>query len=282
MVVSFDIFRFEFNGQPMILLAPRIPNTYTPHTMAMIAGRIEEENGSPCVFLFESLTTNERDRLIRQGVYFVVNRKYAFIPTLLINRKTGKTQQKNFLLPSSQYILLSHIQQRDLDGITLREMTEIMPYRYSTIAKSVNQLVQFGLAEEKTENVKHVFFKLDKKELWNLAQQYLINPVKQILYADEVLPGIIGGISALAHYSILASEEVPTRVWISGQEKSLYGQEIRLNESDGIQRIEIWQYPPILQQTDIADKLSVYLSLRNDKDPRVAKELETMINEMQW
>ena len=44
------------------------------------------------------------------------------------------------------------------------------------------------------------------------------------------------------------------------------------------QRIEIWQYPPLVNSAYI-DKWSLYLTLKNDNDPRVDKEIEIMMDE---
>ena len=51
-----------------------------------------------------------------------------------------------------------------------------------------------------------------------------------------------------------------------------------LNETDGNIRLEVWNYPPLSH--DYADPLSVYLTLKEDNDPRVEKELEQMIKRL--
>lgn len=45
------------------------------------------------------------------------------------------------------------------------------------------------------------------------------------------------------------------------------------------QRIEIWSYPP-LSVNGVVDELSLYLTLKDDEDPRVEKELENMMNKI--
>ena len=47
-------------------------------------------------------------------------------------------------------------------------------------------------------------------------------------------------------------------------------------------KIEIWKYSPEMKigQQGYVDRLSLYLSLREDKDPRVEKELENIIREI--
>ena len=55
----------------------------------------------------------------------------------------------------------------------------------------------------------------------------------------------------------------------------LYG----LNKMDGHIKIEVWEYPPIGLKK-VVDKLSLFMTLKNDSDARVENELEIMINEL--
>ena len=110
----------------------------------------------------------------------------------------------------------------------------------------------------------------------------LIDPIKSIEYTSDIFPeGDVGGISALSHYSMLASEDVPTRVltaeWVREHKSSIP----ELHSFEDTQRIEIWKYPP-LGTSGYVDKLSLYLTLKDDKDPRVEKEIEIMMNEIKW
>jgi hypothetical protein len=57
------------------------------------------------------------------------------------------------------------------------------------------------------------------------------------------------------------------------------------NKIEGIYKIEIWKYPtsiPYLGNGGFVDKLSLFLSMKNDPDSRIEKELEIMIEEMKW
>lgn len=57
------------------------------------------------------------------------------------------------------------------------------------------------------------------------------------------------------------------------------------NEYDGDVLIEVWKYPVIAfkdQPQEWVDRLSLALSLREEKDPRVEGEVERIINETEW
>ena len=60
---------------------------------------------------------------------------------------------------------------------------------------------------------------------------------------------------------------------------------IPCNDIEGRYTIEIWKYPtcmPHQPNTKIVDKLSLYLSMKDDPDARIEKELEELIENMPW
>lgn len=281
LLAGFDIYQFAMTGHQLLLLVAKESVNYSPVQRRNIAHRIEQAVHLPAVFYFDNLPTYERDRLVDKGVYFVVRDKFAFVPSLLANRRLSSIEIPSQLLPSTQYLLLIHLQSCSLNGMTLNEIAEITPYKYATLAKSAQQLSGLGLAEFKADNSrnKRLIFIPHKRELWKKSQPYLSNPIKQSGYTDEPLNrGLIGGIEALSHYSMLVGENFPTRVFTVVENKKLKNS---LSQFEDIQRVEIWKYPPIATD-EYVDKLSLYLTLRDDNDPRVQKELEIMINEMPW
>lgn len=278
LTLEFNIYTFTFNKTDMLLLVAKKDNAYSPMQYGKMAERVERAKGLPCVFYFETMETYNRDRLAKQGVYFVIGDRYAFIPSLYINRKSAKKLLPNILLPSAQYILLFHLEYQDINGKSAQELTEIMPYKYPTVAKSIAQLEQLKLLsiEKNGRDSKRLIFSQDKRELWDKAQAYLSSPIKSYGYIfEQYNDGMIGSYSALSHYSMLNGEEFPTRVLTETPSFEIYNIE-------DVQRIEIWKYPPIPTATEFVDKLSVYLTLKDDHDPRVEKELEIMIKNMPW
>lgn len=282
LLMSFSIYKFSFNGMAMLLLTENNGDSYTPKQRRKISDRIWEAKNMPCVFYFDKLPTYERDRLVAQGVYFIVGNSFTAIPTLLMNRLSG---QKNFgdrLRPAAQYLLLYHIQRESLNGKSIKQMEEILPYKYPTIANSVNQLVDAGLLETESgsDRVKKLKFRFIGKELWDKAQPVISNPIEKVVYtSDPIGQGWTGGISALSEYSMLAPEETATKVLTAQEFKNLTSAGMLSYPMKDNQRIEIWSYPP-LTDNGAVDKLSLCLTLRDDHDPRVEKELENMMNQI--
>ncbi len=282
LIANFKMMQFDFNGQVMLLLVAKGEMDYTNVQRRKISERIESIKHIPAVFYFDNLLTYERDRLVEQGVYFIVADKFAFVPTLIINRLSTKSEIKELFYPSTQYILFYHLQIESLDGLSLKELEDKVPYKYKTIAKSIKQLEALGLVRLEGSRNKKLVFELSGKELWDKASTNLIDPIKSIEYTSDVFPeGDIGGISALSHYSMLVPEDVPTRVltaeWVREHKYSIP----ELHSFEDTQRIEIWKYPPS-GTSGYVDKLSLFLTLKDDNDPRVEKEIAIMMNKIKW
>ena len=282
LIANFKMMQFDFNGQVMLLLVAKGEMDYTNVQRRKISERIESIKHIPAVFYFDNLLTYERDRLVEQGVYFIVADKFAFVPTLIINRLSTKSEIKELFYPSTQYILFYHLQIESLDGLSLKELEDKVPYKYKTIAKSIKQLEALGLVSLEGSRNKKLVFELSGKELWDKASTNLIDPIKSIEYTSDVFPeGDIGGISALSHYSMLVPEDVPTRVltaeWVREHKYSIP----ELHSFEDTQRIEIWKYPPS-GTSGYVDKLSLFLTLKDDNDPRVEKEIAIMMNKIKW
>lgn len=282
LIANFKMMQFDFNGQVMLLLVAKGEMDYTNVQRRKISERIESIKHIPTVFYFDNLLTYERDRLVEQGVYFIVADKFAFVPTLIINRLSTKSEIKELFYPSTQYILFYHLQIESLDGLSLKELEDKVPYKYKTIAKSIKQLEALGLVSLEGSRNKKLVFELSGKELWDKASTNLIDPIKSIEYTSDVFPeGDIGGISALSHYSMLVPEDVPTRVltaeWVREHKYSIP----ELHSFEDTQRIEIWKYPPS-GTSGYVDKLSLFLTLKDDNDPRVEKEIAIMMNKIKW
>lgn len=100
---------------------------------------------------------------------------------------------------------------------------------------------------------------------------------------DEVQKGLEGGINALSFYSDLNPERMQTKVMYDADFRKARetGELPELNRIEGYTRIEVWKYPPVIQPGQkTVDRLSLALSLREDKDPRVEKEIELMIKKL--
>ena len=172
-----------------------------------------------------------------------------------------------------------------MNGWSMADMGEKLPYTYVTISRAFKNLEELHLCKIETDEsrVKRIFFEGTKKEVWERSLPFLKNPIKKKLYCDYIATDssfTVGGITALAHYTSLNPDGMKTYVMDAKGYKDLQHNSIFVNQNEveGNICIEIWNYPPLYQ--DNADPLSIYLTLRYDRDPRTEKELEIMINKL--
>ena len=289
--ISYRFYDGDFHGVALMFAEPR-GEVGTPRSLAITANEISEKFGLPVVFLLSECPAYERQRLIDKNVYFVVSDKYAHLPMLVANERMRKTKQAKKLSPVAQFLLLFHLQVESLEGKTLRDIENKVPYSYPSIALGITYLADLGVCEKVADGPKQkvIHFAEEGRRLWDKVQTMLIDPVEARMYCDEFKSDMrfpICGINALAHYTMLNPDPERMIMMSSKQLKEFEetGALVRPNEFDGDIMIEVWKYPPVSNEAANAvwvDKLSLAISLKKDNDPRVEKEVERLINELEW
>jgi hypothetical protein len=286
LLLRFSYYYATFNDQLLcIIRAKNRDESITPMQYKRITKQVETVVEMPVSVLLEFITYYERERLINQGVYFIISDKYAFLPSLIVNTRARKMKKSAKLIPAAQYLLLYHLLTGKVE-FTLKELVEIMPYNYVALARAVTNLEDSKLCFTKADNTrtKYIHFDDSRRGLWDKIEKYLSSPVKKIVYCDSVPKGdfSISGVNALSQYSHLNAEQYGSlAIW----ERYFSFKNDTYNELDGLYKIEIWKYPtsiPFNQNVKVVDKLSLYLTMREDPDPRIEKELEIMIEEITW
>lgn len=285
-LVSFEFYLANFQDHSFILLAHKNGRRYTPAQYSNTARRLASILNRPVAFLFDNLVNYERDRMIKQGAYFIVSDKYAFLPFMIINARTAEGSTKNSLSAVAQYLLLYHLQIKSIEGLTFKKLEDIVPFKYITLTRAVKLLGQFNLCEttRNQDNALTVHFSSEGKELWRNALPFMRSPIKKTFYCDA-LNGVenmyICSYNALSHYSSLNPDEKRMYAIDASMFRDMEkdGRFVGINDMDGDVMVEIWDYPPVTTD-NVADKLSLYLTLREDNDPRVENELEMMIENL--
>lgn len=248
--------------------------------------------GVPVVFILKPGPTYERQRLTDKGVYFVMSDKYAHLPMLIALEKTSDRKTASVLTPVAQYILLYHLQEKSLEGLSAKEIAKLVPYSYESTTLGITCMEDLGLCEKVLvgQRTKHIHFTKKGLELWKKAETFFISPLEQLIYCDalhseKVFP--ICGINALAHYTWLNPDPEKMFMLTNKEYRTLKESGVLENPNtyDGSIIIEVWKYPAIgLAGENIqwVDRLSLAITLAKDNDPRIEKEVERMINNIEW
>ncbi|MFY8187477.1 MAG: MarR family transcriptional regulator [Flavobacterium sp.] len=256
------------------------------------------------VLVLEHLQSYHRKRLIEKGINFIVPEKQLFLPELLIhlteNYSLPKSTVKNkSLMPSSQFLLLYHIIHSDqnwkMEAHSFKEIAQKLDYSPMAVTYAVDDLKHHDLIEVTGEKEKFIKFNLERSALWHQAMRENImeSPVLKTVFVDELPANVLmlkANTSALPTYSSLN----PSKQQFYAIEKSTFyflqknNGLLNLNDREGKFALEVWKYNPATLIEDVSiddevvDPLSLYLSLKNSTDERIAMGLEQIIEKMRW
>lgn len=205
--LAYKFFDGEYHGMSLLFAEPK-GKVAPPRSLAITASNLASLFQLPVVFLLPTCPAYERQRLIDKDVYFIVSDKYVHLPMLLANERIRKTKQAKALSPVAQYLLLYHLQIESIEGLAARDMEDKIPYSYASITLGITCLEDLGLCQKVSDGSKRkvVHFEKKGKELWKQAQPYLLNPVEERIFCDDLLSNDSFprcGINALAHYTWL-------------------------------------------------------------------------------
>ena len=275
-LLRYRFYEFSFQGMRMILIVTMVSKE-TPAQSKRRASRLSSLLGTPVIFFFEHLDYYERMRMIEKQVYYIAGESNSFLPNML-SSSLSKRKKPELLSAAAQYLIMLHFQKQSLEEKTLSDISGMTPYTYVSIAKAVQNLEDLGLAESRKmhDGTKIINFRQRGKDLWDAAKIFMRSPVKETYYCDGLDANNYpeSSLSALSYYSNLANDDIPTiAVYARVFNKDFFP---GLNDYDGNYAVEVWRYPSLGQ--DRVDPLSLYLTLENNNDPRVKKELDNMFD----
>ena len=276
-VARFAFYKANLQSGSVIVLEPKPGVKVTPLQCSKVALRLSQVLRLPIAFKFDRLEYYERMRFLQKNVYFIAGDN-MYLPNLILTAQSPKKVAKK-LSAAAQYLILHHLQKDSLEGLSVSEISELVPYSYVSVAKAVEVLEVLSLCkcEKDSYRSKRLYFEKAGKEYWDVVRQYLVSPVKKVFYCDWIVGTQCpkAGISALAEYSFLAEDSQKTVAVYDMDCKDIQFE--GMNDFDGPVEVEVWKYPHVALSCDIVDKLSLYLSLDADQDPRVEKENNNML-----
>lgn len=271
-------------------------------TPAEIAGHhrvAARELGRPVAFVLMGMESFERQRLVQHRVPFVVPRRQMYLPEFLIDLREGTASPRQqgagriaHLSGASQSLLLYYLQKPHAhEFCSLREWASLLGYSAMTATRIAHELAeaQLCLIEQKGRKI-ILDFAHDRNALWKKALPFLRSPILGCSHAQSTgkdpFPGLQSGLPALSHHTMLADDGHAV-VAMSASHYASALAEGRLKEvrypDDGTIRVEKWRYrPEILSDGPTVDRLSLYLSLREEHDERVQSALKELLESVQW
>ena len=295
LVELYDLFRLKiFNRELVLAVAKGHEGGFTPAEYAAHAEQLRDALEESIALVLSHVTAYQRNRLIKQGVAFIVPERQLFLPQILVDLRDyfprrKPTSRKTLSYPG-QLVVLYHLLKTPIESYSLRELAKRLGYSAMTLSNVADDLSGFDLCKAKTTGRKrNLQFKLQGRKLWEKVLPCLRAPVQTRRWIRDIPPNISvikAGITALSAYTRIADDFLPTYAIRNREYRKLLetGDLIGCHGPDEAKaQIEVWFYTPeLLADDNRVDRLSLYLALRNSPDERVAKALREMLRGVQW
>lgn len=235
----------------------------------------------PVVLYSKTISFYRRKSLLENHIPFMTDKQVflPFIGTLLVDEKETEKIKDKFVY-STQLLFLAYMYNHE-KKVYVSDLLKSLPFSAMTLSRAVKQLEMTDLFLVYKDGVNKVIeSKYSYKELFDRIQHYLLTPVRQVGYMDQSLVTdhmVLSGESALSEMSMLNPSRIRT---YAVYEKDFDNSQLidELIDPDVQVKVEIWAYnPQLFTHTNIADTLSIVLSLKENKDERIEEVLEDIL-----
>lgn len=295
----YEVHRADLFDREYSLLFFRGEDRPTPAEIEKHFKLAQSALGPSVAFVFLTLPTFDRKRLIQRRIPFVVPGRQTYLPIALIDlREKAKGGQrlldepKERLSAPAQALILYHLQtKKDSDEWALSKWGDVLGYSRSTLTRVYKEVAATSLCKPVASG-RHVtlVFPPQRRKLWESALPYLGSPVRTRSRANILVTGLQmheAGMTALARLTMIG----PGRERVYAMSSAAFEaarEDRRLVQTDypeeGTIQIERWKYAPGLLSPDslVVDRLSLYLSLQDDRDERTQAALTELLEQVQW
>ncbi len=290
---AYVFFECDLLGTPWLVLFDRGEEERSPAVVQKHLDMLRDKWFGELMYVHPSISTYNRKRLIMEKVPFVVPGRQMYLPQLGMDlrehfRRVQKNPVKPFS-PSTQVVLLHALYHPD-QHFNPSVYAEHLGYSNMTLTRAFEELEAADLVHVTQHGRERVAEFVDSRwSAWERALPFLRTPVRRSVYvlaSGSRPPGVLAGLSALSRFGMLASPDpevyaMSGKTWKNTVESGVI-QVIPSPENASLE-LEVWRYEPsLLSADDIADPLSVYLSLRDTDDERVEAALEELLEGIAW
>lgn len=270
---------------------PGSPSEYRQHWHQLI----QAGGHAHIALVLPAISAKVRNRMVQMEIPFIVPQTQIFLPLALINLKeqfgAPVSVEGKPLSPAAQVIVLIQLQKGALENQSSKEISRLAGYSQASISAACTELEQHGLCRTvRKGKEQNIVFDRSPKDLWEQALPLLKTPVRKIhwvRWGDQPVPEArLAGITALSQLSSLADDRIPTYALKKASVLKAFEQGhihdcADVHEAEA--RLEAWHYDPgFISGENAVDRLSLYLSLRENPDERVQSVLADMMENFPW
>lgn len=293
---TYDVLPGELLGQPVILACIKGRQPLAAQQLDQNAKRLRELLHAPVIIALPEIAPGERKRLIAHGVAFVVPGRQLFAPQMgvILNEhfEVERRREQELASPATQALLIWFLNHHPVTETWHPfEVAAVLGYAGMTATRAVRELRQFNLFElEVRGRAKYLKLTGTRRDLWEKAKPHLRTPVLRTLWTYdirilEVTDTRWAGESALARLTMVNEPQqqvvaITTEAAQHARQAGIFFEPREI--ADGI-AVQVWRYEPGMQVKEkTVDPLSLWLSLRYNRDDRIQMALDDVEEKFLW
>lgn len=293
---AFEFSSARIGSTEVVLAQPKAGEDERVADVTKKIAAVADKLNAVVVFCPEALASYERRNLIKAKTPFIVPGNQMYLPSLgmdlrehFIRKRADKLEK---LSPSTQAMLIFTLLNKPTqEEWSPGDIGAALGYAPMTASRAIRELKHVGLMDVVAVGRQKFLRKLfDPQETWQRALPFLRSPVAKTVHMPmEILKEYapqcrLAGYSALAQWSMLAAPNTKVYAVPRGATLPVMLEAWRdIGEREGMVDVQLWRYETgMLDKGLTVDPLSLWLSLRNDKDARVQIALEELMEKVRW
>lgn len=282
------VYKVETNGLHWVALQPR--NDVGLAMLRKDRARLEKIAGLNCAIFFNSTTFYIKEKLIEEGIPFVIKDKQVYLPFigyLLSNANERDISPVHLISYLTQKLIFVAIYEK-WENVTVSEAAVKLGVTRMSVSRCFDEIEYLNIAVLGMKGKSRaITVPTDIKKLWDDMQKVLRSPViARFELQDDIKLEKKAGISALCEYSMLSDNEYPTYA-ITKKEITDIGikkmKQVRMGEEVGCVVLELGYFIDY-DNKELQDPMSVALSLTEieKQDERINIQVNEMLKEYVW
>jgi len=284
---GYELYNLTVQNIPCLLARPKEQSNLTD--LRKQSGQLKKITGLDCVLCLEDIRIYTKEKMLSEGIPFVIAGQQIYMPFLgvaLSKNGAREIPQIENISFSTQRLLLTAIYE-GWKQVTLTETAKALGMSKMSITRCFDELQAIGLPLIKAKSKSRRFvWDGNRCALWEAVLPFLKNPVAQQYNFDKKTNiGNLkrGGVSALAHYSMLAENQYP--IFVASKEEA---KRMSIGKLPVIPKgetpeivVQVMRYELDYKDNTAVDPLTAILSLTDEEknDPRVEGAIEEILEE---
>lgn len=252
--------------------------------------KYEEALQCPIAYKVELNSVSMRNALVKKGVPFVDLPGNVFLPFMGIVLQDVYRKQyvkADKMMPATQMVFLELLYMNDEESALKSEVANKLNLTKTSITRATVQLEEMGLiAQIKSGTEISIKRNYSRKEYYENAKAYLINPVQKvitIMRCEATFESFGAGESALSQVSELNPPRVEECAIYKGEEviDQLEIVDARYEDWDDCLNLQLWKYNPYYFARDgRVDPVSLACTFKGNEDERIEMCIEELLEEL--